>query len=75
MKICGKVYAGLLPGTPPCEFEEELPDGAVVADLLERLGIQERIYIVVLANGMRASLFRPLSDGDRLELMKPVGGG
>lgn len=76
VKVYGKVYAGLLPGRPsPWEFEQDLPDGAVVADLLDRLGVQERIYLVVLVNGMRAGLSRPLSEGDRLEIMKPVGGG
>lgn len=75
VKVYGKVYAGLLPGPSPCEFEQELPDGAVVTDLLDRLGVQERIYLVVLVNGARAGLSRPLSDGDRLEIMKPVGGG
>jgi sulfur carrier protein len=58
--------------------EVDLPDGAALTDLLERLGLGQK-WVVVERNGepveraaMRAVT---LADGDRLEIVRAVAGG
>jgi CO/xanthine dehydrogenase FAD-binding subunit/sulfur carrier protein ThiS len=52
-----------------------LPAGATVARLWEHLGIGRDGYIVALVNGRRCFDDTVLNDGDRVSLMRPVGGG
>lgn len=56
----------------------EVPDGATVADLLERLGLAGRPVAVernreVVTKDRRAG--EVLADGDRIEVVTLVGGG
>jgi sulfur carrier protein len=55
-----------------------LPDGARLADLLAKLGLGEK-WVVAERNGTpveRASMAStPLTDGDRIELVRAVAGG
>ena len=55
----------------------ELDEGATVGALLERLGIDERHrkFITPLVNDRKARLSEVLSDGVRVYLLLPVGGG
>lgn len=57
------------------KFEMDLDEGATLSDLLDRLKIEERIYIIVLVNGRRADETTPLSDGASVHILTPVGGG
>ncbi|NLJ60138.1 MAG: MoaD/ThiS family protein [Firmicutes bacterium] len=58
------------------KFQLELEEGATITDLLDRLKIEDRIYIVVLINGRRAyDEDEPLSDGAEVLIMAPTGGG
>ncbi len=57
------------------KFEMDLDEGATLGDLLDRLKIEERIYIIVLVNGRRADETTPLSDGASVHILTPVGGG
>ncbi len=80
MRVQVRLYAtlaaacsGLRAGEPT---ELELRDGSRLPDLLRRLRIEPRAVHLVILNG------RPvhdracrLSDGDRLGLFPPVGGG
>lgn len=56
----------------------DMPDGARLVDLLERLGLGER-WVVVERNGEavdRAHMASvELADGDRLEIVRAVAGG
>ncbi len=56
----------------------EIPPGSSVADLLERLGVRADA-VVVERNGeivpREAHASTPLADGDRLEIVRFVGGG
>lgn len=56
----------------------ELPDGAALTDLLERLGLGAR-WVVVERNGepveRKAMGAVALADGDRLEIVRAVAGG
>ncbi len=58
--------------------ETEMPDGATVADLLERLGLAGRPVAVernreVVPKDRRARV--TLAEGDRIEVVTLVGGG
>ena len=58
------------------KFQLELEEGATITDLLDRLKIEDRIYIVVLINGRRAyDEDEPLSDDAEVLIMAPTGGG
>jgi sulfur carrier protein len=58
--------------------EIDLPDGAALTDLLERLGLGQK-WVVVERNGEpveRAAMGSvALADGDRLEIVRAVAGG
>ena len=55
----------------------ELDEGATVGALLERLGIDERHrkFITPLVNNNKARISSVLSEGDKVYLLLPVGGG
>ncbi len=55
----------------------DLPPGATVSVLLERLGIDpaHRKYITPLVNNSKARNSDVLAEGDRVYLLLPVGGG
>lgn len=56
----------------------ELVDGATVADLLEAMGLTDRVVVVEL-NGepvdRRATSSTALADGDTCEIVRAVAGG
>jgi len=57
----------------------ELPDGSTLTSLLDALGVPGRAVAAMEHNGdpvPRADhAARPLSDGDRIELVRAVAGG
>jgi sulfur carrier protein len=57
----------------------ELPDGATLTGLLAALGVPARAVAAMEHNGEPVSRSdhdtRPLSDGDRVELVRAVAGG
>lgn len=53
----------------------ELPEKATIAMLLTKLGIPEEEVFSVLVNGIHHNLNDQLTDGDRVALFPPVGGG
>lgn len=57
------------------KFQMELEEGATLVDLLDRLKIEDRTYIVILINGRRAYEDERLSDGAEVLVMAPTGGG
>ncbi|MHB1414494.1 MAG: MoaD/ThiS family protein [Chloroflexota bacterium] len=52
----------------------ELPAGATVATLLERLGSQRKQVEMVIVNGKQADDATSLKDGDAVSLVGQVGG-
>lgn len=57
------------------KFQMDFDEGATLGDLLDRLKIEDRIYLVVLVNGRRADEDTPLSEGANVHILTPVGGG
>jgi len=53
----------------------DLPAGTSVAGLWKHLGVDGDGYIVALVNGRRYFDDMVLNDGDKVSLMRPVGGG
>ena len=53
----------------------ELKEGTTVERMVEALGIPKKGIHLVLVNGRTRPLDHPLSDGDRVALFPPVGGG
>lgn len=63
-------------GLPP-GGQLELPDGADVDRLLERIGVPDpfRHVVAPFINGRRGQRTTVLQDGDQVFLSLPVGGG
>lgn len=55
--------------------ELEMEPGSTVEDVLNMLGITERVQIILIRNGKHAKLDEEISDGDELVIFPPVGGG
>jgi len=79
MRVTVRIYAtlcryvpGVSAGTP---VEIELPDGASVADLIERLKIPAREVKIAFVNGRTRSPDWLLESGDEMGIFPPVGGG
>ena len=53
----------------------DVPEGAHVADLLERLAFDPRRRVIVGLNGEAARLDQELVDGARIDLLTPMAGG
>jgi sulfur carrier protein ThiS len=53
----------------------DVPEGAHVADLLERLALSTQRRIIVGVNGESARLDQELTDGARIDLLTPIAGG
>jgi MoaE-MoaD fusion protein len=82
VRISVRLFAMLRERAGRSALELELPDGATVADAIDRLreepGLDEpleRIRVAVAVNREYASAADPLSAGDELALVPPVSGG
>jgi molybdopterin synthase catalytic subunit len=82
VRITVRLFAILRERAERDALELELPDGATVADAIERLreepGLDEpleRIRVAAAVNREYASPGDPLSTGDELALVPPVSGG
>ena len=53
------------------EFEVELTSGALVEDLISRLGLPDDRVKMIMVNGKGATLDTPISDGNRVALFPP----
>ena len=52
-----------------------VPAGATPGQLAQQFGVPEEEVKLVFVNGVRRDLDAALSDGDRVGLFPPVGGG
>lgn len=74
MKVKVKLYGDYLRyGTD--ENLVEVEENSSVNDLLNKLQISERHYIIVLVNMKRVWFEKKLKDNDTVSIFSPVGGG
>jgi sulfur carrier protein ThiS len=74
MRLTVKLYGPLRTG----RFEErvvELPPGASVLEVIAEVGVPEKAVGILLVNGRHALIDHVACDGDRVDLMPPIGGG
>ncbi|MGB9793876.1 MULTISPECIES: MoaD/ThiS family protein [Caldisericum] len=74
MNVKVKLYGDYLKYGPE-ETYIDIEEGSTVEDVLNRFGIKERKYIIVLVNLKRAWFEDKLNDGDVVSVFSPVGGG
>ncbi len=74
-----RLHASLERVRPGLKAGEVLPldlkEGTSVEQMVEALGIPKKGVHLALINGRMCSLDHSLSDGDRVALFPPVGGG
>ncbi len=79
MRIRLKLFAGLRAldprGGQSGGGDIEIPQGATVAQALERLEVPPEEDKIILVNGLHAKPETVLKEGDRLSVFPPVGGG
>jgi MoaE-MoaD fusion protein len=76
MQVRVRLFAGLRERAGAGEVELELPDGARVADALERMrGLTDGVPVVMAVNREYADATRTLHAGDEIALIPPVSGG
>ena len=70
------MFAGLRERAGAAELELELPEGAIVADALERVqGLTDGVPVVMAVNQEYADAAVILHPGDEVALIPPVSGG
>ncbi|MFP4056723.1 MAG: MoaD/ThiS family protein [Candidatus Brocadiia bacterium] len=56
-------------------FSVRLPQGATVGDLVERLGVDEKLAKLIFVDHVRCDRDAALEDGARVDIFPPVAGG
>jgi molybdopterin converting factor small subunit len=56
-------------------FDYEVADGAIVSDLVAKLGIPGELASIIIVGNTNATPSHPLTDGDRVTLIPPLAGG
>ncbi len=74
MRVLVSLYSGLRIDRF-AEAEVELPEGAAVSDLLDKLQIPLQDVGVVVVNARSGTFQQKLQADDRITLIPPVGGG
>ncbi len=64
-----------LPPEARGEATIQLPDGATIDDLVDRLGIVRRIKLITINGERQADYSRRLHDGDNVRIFPVVVGG
>jgi molybdopterin synthase catalytic subunit len=76
MQIRVRLFAGLRERAGATELELELPEGALVADALERMAeLTDGVPVVMAVNHEYADPGSALESGDEVALIPPVSGG
>jgi MoaE-MoaD fusion protein len=76
MQVRVRLFAGLRERAGTSELELELPDGAVVADALERMReLTAGVPVVMAVNQEYADPGATLHGGDEVALIPPISGG
>jgi molybdopterin synthase sulfur carrier subunit len=68
----GRYFGNTAPGVP---FEIDIPDGATVDDLVDRLKLPREEVKLFFVKGRARSIDWPLEPGDEVGIFPLVGGG
>lgn len=74
MRVKVKLYGDFLKYGPE-ESYITLPENATVETVIEKLGIKELNYMMILINTKRSWMKDKVEDGDTVHIFSPVGGG
>ena len=74
MKVKVKLFASLQEFGPRIQ-DMELPEGALLEDLLEKLRFPDGLPLLKIVNGRHVSLQQRIRDGDEVALFPPIAGG
>jgi molybdopterin converting factor small subunit len=79
LKVRLRLFAHLADYLPPDADGDgvtlELPDGALISDVLATLHIPERVPFLSVVNGHEVEASQSLHDGDELTIFPPLSGG
>lgn len=75
MKVKVKLYGSSPQGLEKRELELDLQNDATTQDAVDRLPIQDKVYLYVVRNGVHLDQNTRLKDGDELLVFPPVTGG
>lgn len=75
MHIQIKLFASLLEKLPGNADQFPVADGSTVADLVAELDIDPQDAKLIFINGRKGALESVLTEGDRVGLFPPIGGG
>jgi molybdopterin converting factor small subunit len=75
MRLEVKLYATLAAHLPDEADSYPGKEGMTVLDLMNRLGIDPAKVKLIFVNGLKKDPDEKLTDGDRVGLFPPVGGG
>jgi molybdopterin converting factor small subunit len=56
-------------------FEFELPEGALVRDLVSKLGVPDELASIIIVGNTNADPSHPLKEADTVILIPPLAGG
>lgn len=73
-----RLYATLrryTPSSPNGVIAVEMPDGCTVLDLVRKIKIDPAEIHLIMINGIGCEFDKIVSEGDRIGLFPPVGGG
>ncbi|TWH48682.1 MoaD/ThiS family protein [Sporomusa sp. KB1] len=73
-----RLYATLrryAPSSPNGVIMVDIPDGMTVLDLVKKIEIDPTEIHLIMINGIGCELEKLLTNGDRVALFPPVGGG
>ena len=74
MQVEVRLFAGFRKGRPPRQ-KMDVPDGAVLRDVIAGLGIPVEQVTLRLVNGRHCDLDKPLHPDDVLSLFPALAGG
>jgi sulfur carrier protein len=74
MRISLKLFASLREYGPAYQ-EIDIPENAVLRDVIKTLGIPDDDPLIKIVNGIFRDLDQNLEEGDVVALFPPIGGG
>ena len=77
MKLTVELQAYLMQYSPngTSVFDYDLPEGASVTTLVDKLGVPDELASVVVVSDQNVEPSHKLQDGDRVTLIPPLSGG